>query len=82
MRLKFIQNIIDTLRGKNKDKIDWSNEKFYEKNICKAYKKYMGDELDLKNPKTFSEKMQWLRIYDNTPLKKSSKSFTHLHLVT
>ncbi len=28
-----------------------------------------GEELNLENPKTFNEKMQWLKLYDSTPLK-------------
>lgn len=28
----------------------------------------MGYELDLKNPKTFNEKLQWLKLYDRNPL--------------
>lgn len=29
----------------------------------------MNKKLDLENPKTFDEKIQWLKIYDSTPLK-------------
>lgn len=28
----------------------------------------MGTKLDLKNPKTFNEKLQWLKLYDRNPL--------------
>lgn len=28
------------------------------------FKKYMGKKLDLTNPKTFNEKLQWLKLYD------------------
>lgn len=28
-----------------------------------------GERLDLNNPKTFNEKIQWLKLYDSTPLK-------------
>ncbi|MCL2115029.1 MAG: hypothetical protein FWH29_02275 [Methanobrevibacter sp.] len=28
-----------------------------------------GKELDLKNPKTFNEKIQWLKLFDSTPIK-------------
>lgn len=31
------------------------------------YKKYMGKRLDLSNPKTFNEKLQWLKLYDHNP---------------
>lgn len=32
-----------------------------------AYKRIMGIELDLNNPKTFNEKIQWLKLYDRKP---------------
>lgn len=28
-----------------------------------------GEILDLKNPKTFNQKIQWLKLYDSTPIK-------------
>ena len=32
------------------------------------YKDKFGRELDLENPKTFNEKLQWLKLYDRNPL--------------
>lgn len=32
-----------------------------------AYKVRMGKKLDLDNPKTFNEKLQWLKLYDRNP---------------
>lgn len=32
--------------------------------IKKTYKRLMGEELNLDNPKTFNEKLQWLKLYD------------------
>ncbi|MBR3019131.1 MAG: glycosyl transferase [Clostridia bacterium] len=32
-----------------------------------AFKQMMGYELNLKNPSTFNEKLQWLKIYDHRP---------------
>lgn len=32
------------------------------------YKYYTGKKLNLKNPQTFSEKLQWLKLYDRNPL--------------
>jgi hypothetical protein len=34
--------------------------------VKKQFKKSQGYELDLKNPKTFNEKTQWLKLYDRT----------------
>lgn len=31
------------------------------------FKKRMGKKLDLKNPRTFNEKLQWLKLYDRKP---------------
>ena len=33
------------------------------------YKKRTGKVLNLDNPQTFNEKIQWLKLYDNSPLK-------------
>ena len=32
------------------------------------YKVMTGQKLDLNNPKTFNEKLQWLKLYDRNPL--------------
>lgn len=40
-------------------------DKLYLKMI---YKKHMGKSLNLNNPKTFNEKIQWLKLYDRNPL--------------
>lgn len=32
------------------------------------YKKYFGKKLNLNNPQTFNEKLQWLKLYDRNPL--------------
>ena len=31
------------------------------------YKAHMGSRLDLDNPKTFNENLQWLKLYDRKP---------------
>ena len=33
-----------------------------------AFKKYMNNKLNLSNPVTFSEKLQWLKLYDRKPI--------------
>ncbi len=35
--------------------------------IKRAYKTYVGKKLNLKNPQTFNEKLQWLKLYDRKP---------------
>ena len=36
--------------------------------IEQQWKNVMGYPLDLENPKTFNEKLQWLKLYDHNPL--------------
>ena len=38
-----------------------------EKYLKKKYKAVMHKELNLDNPKTFNEKLQWLKINDHNP---------------
>lgn len=33
------------------------------------YKKFTGKEMDIDNPQTYNEKIQWTKFYDATPLK-------------
>lgn len=40
-----------------------SDEKF----LKRAFKITMGEKLDLDNPKTFNQKLQWLKIHDRKP---------------
>lgn len=38
----------------------WDDKKY----LKRLFKANMGSELDLNNPKTFNEKLQWLKLYD------------------
>lgn len=40
-------------------------DEFY---IKLQFKNFVGKELDLNNPSSFNEKMQWLKLYDRNPL--------------
>ncbi len=44
-------------------------ESQYPKYLEKLFKRQTGKKLNLKHPKTFNEKIQWLKLYDNIPLK-------------
>lgn len=44
--------------------LDWMNDRSYLKLRFRAS---TGKPLDLENPKTFSEKIQWLKLYDRKP---------------
>lgn len=39
-----------------------------EKYLSKMYYARLGKKLDLVNPKTFNEKLQWLKLYDRKPI--------------
>lgn len=41
----------------------------YPQELKKIYMKQTGKELNLDHPKTFNEKVQWMKLYDNSPLK-------------
>ncbi len=45
------------------------NESEYPKYLRRIFNKATGDNLNLKFPKTFNEKIQWLKLYDTTPQK-------------
>ena len=45
------------------------SKKYREKYLKRWYFNATGEVLDLKNPKTFNEKIQWLKLYDSTPIK-------------
>jgi len=41
----------------------------YEEELKLWYREKTGEVLDLENPQTFNEKIQWLKLYDSTPMK-------------
>jgi hypothetical protein len=43
----------------------WMSDKYFSKVF---WRQMMGYPLDLKNPKTFDEKLQWMKLYDRNPL--------------
>lgn len=44
---------------------DWMSDEAF---IRMKYHAAMGKKLNLKNPRTFQEKLQWLKLYDRNPL--------------
>lgn len=44
---------------------DWMSDRFW---IETLYRLRFGEKLNLKNPKSFNEKLQWLKLYDKNPL--------------
>ena len=49
----------------NRHLLDWMDDERYLK---LAFRAKMGYPLDLKNPRTFNQKLQWLKLYDRKPL--------------
>ena len=68
-KLKSIMRIIENPRKivfplGNRGLLDWMPDKTYIKLL---FYSSMGAKLDLRNPKTFNEKLQWLKLYDHNP---------------
>ena len=41
----------------------------YPEELKLWYRRVTNEELDLDNPQTYNEKIQWMKLYDSTPLK-------------
>ena len=75
------QQITEEKFTKSNEKIDYNNKSLTYKlhRYCPDDKRALalqdwyfektGEILDLQNPQTFNEKIQWLKLYDSTPLK-------------
>ena len=69
----FLKRVIEVLSSKYRRNNLYAYLGFYnntsdEAYIKKQFKNVFGYELDLDNPKTYSEKLQWLKLYDRNPL--------------
>lgn len=60
----YIMNPQYIIMGLHRKKIIRVSDKFYVK--C-SYKEKFDKKLNLKNPQTFNEKLQWLKLYDRKP---------------
>lgn len=66
MIMKVLKNpwkLVKHIGGKGH--LKWIPDKLYLQ-IC--YRAAIGNKLNLKNPKGFNEKLQWLKLYDHNPL--------------
>lgn len=68
-----MSKIVDFLAGGTRRFFVLSELGFYskmpdEEYIKRIYKLRLGEEPDLVNPKTFNEKIQWLKLHDRKPL--------------
>lgn len=41
----------------------------YPKRLEKRFEKLVGQKMDIKHPITYSQKIQWLKLYDPNPLR-------------
>lgn len=62
MKNKFILDFLETIEYYKRHFV---NPETY---VQKVFKKRMGYNLDLNNPRTFNEKLQWMKLYDHNPL--------------
>lgn len=62
MKNKFILDFLETIEYYKRHFV---NPETY---VQKLFKKRMGYNLDLNNPRTFNEKLQWMKLYDHNPL--------------
>ena len=71
--MSVIRTILALLNDKEK-RIDWMTQHGFfsymsdEKFIKMKYKAKMGKKLNIDNPKTYNEKLQWIKLYDHNPL--------------
>ncbi len=68
-----LKKIIDILTNEKERFAVFSRLGFYnsmpdEEYLKKKFKYSMGKELNLDNPQTFNEKLQWLKLYDRKPV--------------
>lgn len=61
--LKNPYQVFEVLRSHNMT--NWIPDELY---LRMLYKEYIGKNLNLKNPLTFNEKLQWLKLNDRNPL--------------
>lgn len=67
-----IKKVLNVLTDKDKRFLFLSKKGYYDKLDDKEYLErmfevMMGKKLDLNHPKTFNEKLQWLKLYDRRP---------------
>lgn len=74
--MKLISNLLKYINDGNyrwyvNAMLGFHNKDSDEVYISKMFRYKLGYELDLKDPKTFNEKLQWLKLYDRKPIYTS-----------
>lgn len=57
------------IKENNTYKIIYKTKIPYKQELQSWYQNIMGEYLNIDNPRTFNEKIQWLKLYDSTPIK-------------
>lgn len=68
-RLGFEKVIVPDIRLDDYDYLSRWETLDLERVISEWYESYTGKKIDIKHPVTFNEKIQWMKLYDNSPLK-------------
>ncbi len=73
-RFERVNTVIATTRNQLQKDIEYNYYKGlhpdqYEDNLKEWYYRRTGEVLNLDNPQTYNEKIQWLKLYDNTQIK-------------
>lgn len=63
------QPVLDAWRKKKYHRQEALAPDKYPVELARWFKKATGEDLDLENPVTFNQKIQWLKLYDSTPEK-------------
>lgn len=71
VRLEQLRKLTSAQKGpiSNYDYYASLDPKFYATELQEWFFYITGQKLNLENPKTYNEKVQWLKLYDSTPLK-------------
>lgn len=67
--IEMLKDIKWKLRELEHKKYYHYSEEQFVKELKKWYEKNLDQELNLDNPKTFNEKIQWLKLFDSTQEK-------------
>ena len=66
---KYKQKIYQLLKQLEQSTQNIQKDVKYKTDLQNWYRRATGQYLNLDNPRTFNEKIQWLKLYDSTPLK-------------
>ena len=72
LKMRRIKKFWQLLFNKPSDILLWVMARSWFPITSERYIKYWyyfktGEKLNLENPRTFNEKLQWLKLYDNNP---------------